>query len=78
MGLPQQRIEKQMINALMRLYVVLKIRIIYSILYFFQRFLLKLAVIGQLDDLIEESLLAVCQFSISFVLHLADGAIDLE
>lgn len=59
-ALSQQRIQEQMVNALMRLDVVLEIRIIYSIFYFSQRFLLKLAVIGKLDDLIEEGLLAVC------------------
>ena len=57
--LPQERVEKEVIDAFMRLNVVLESRIINRILYFLERFLLELAVVGKLYDLIEECLLTV-------------------
>lgn len=49
-----------MIYTLMRLDSVLEIPIINDTLYFPQCLLLKLTVVGELDDLVKECLLAIC------------------
>lgn len=77
-GFPKKRVQKEVINACMGLNTVSHLVVVKGTLYFLESLLLVGMIVGLLDELLKEYLLACWKHTLSQVLDSTDGAVELK
>jgi hypothetical protein len=72
MSLAKDRVEKEMVNAVVGLNIVANLIIVYNILYFFENLLLVVSIVSHILQLTEELRFVMSELAISQVLDFAD------